>query len=835
MNEQLGPVINNLTLAYAPGELSTVNSCGYSNVQSAPNIPSVNTQEIDFRDFNIPPHWSVIDQHMNCDYCGQQYMYDSPQHAGNDLVTGYANMDFKEIYWLSTTASSWVLKPTIAHPPGLTDADPLWKYCTSEFRGVWDPPRVMTPVDEVSPTDPTPTVDPTITPDPGVHISTPVAAQPVSVAVSMNGLPAQTSPPTQPQPTGSGGTVDPQGDPNANTVKPEDPAETVGHSAEAAADPQTAQNASEAPSQVPAHDPSLQNVDPVDPEASPVSSHEAEPGLDLDPIASMPEIVFPGNAGGATAGNGHTANGEHATTLLVLPTTMPWSSVTALLAGTTAHPAGTPQANDPQEANAVDSQGTNGGSSEGTNGGGSEGTNGESSEGTNGGGSQGTNGASSEGTNGGGSQGTSGASSEETNGEDGQGVDIGETQETDAGDAHGTNNDQANSPTAKLPNLITAGGHTFTPVAPGTVIEHGTVLSVGGQPATIQGVEVSMGSNGIHVGSTVVAVPTDGPNPTAGLATIAEASASRIFTAAGATFTAIGSDRVLVGGATLSQGSAVATINGKILSYGPSGLVVGSSKISVPSLPLHTVFTAASQTFTPLADGQIAVDGITLAPGSPAKVIGGKTISLGSSGVVIDSSTVAIPSITPHAVFTAASETYTQLGNNQIAIDGVTLNQGSAATVVNGKTMSYGSSGIVIDSSTFSLPSIPSQTVFTAASETFTPLGNGQVLVDGITLTPGSPATVIDGKTISLELSRIVIDSSTIPLPSASAVTDQLGNIIMSAFGAGSGATQSASSYNGSSSGVTPFTGAASTSRRSETAYIILLGISIGTVLRLLL
>ena len=787
VNEKLGPVINNLTLSYAPGELSTVNSCGYSNLRTAPNIPSVNTQEIDFRDYNIPPRWSVIDQHMNCDYCGQQYQYDSPQHAESDLVTGYANMDFKEIAWLGTSASSWVLKPTIAHPPGLTDADPLWKYCTSEFRGVWDPPRVLTPVDEVSPTDPTPTADPTITPDPGVHISTPAAAQPVSVAVSMNGLPAQTSPPTQPQPTGSGGTADTPEDPNSNTVKPEDPAATVGHSPQTDADPQITQDPSEDPSRIPAHDPSFPFVDPTSElNVSPASSHGAKSGLEMDPSAPMPEILFPGNAGGATAGNGHTANKEHATTLLVLPTTMPWASVTSILAGTTAHQGGTPQVSDPQEVNAVDSQGASGGNGE------------------------------------------------ETHGAASQGTDIGETQEIDAGDANGANNNQANSPTTKLPNLITLGGHTFTPVAPGTVIEHGTVLSVGGQQATIQGVEVSMGSNGIHVGSTVVAVPTAGPKPTAGLAAAAEASAPRVFTAAGATFTAIGSDRVLVAGATLSQGSAVVTVDGKTLSYGPSGLAIGSSIISVPSSPSHTVFTAASETFTPLGDGKIAVDGVTLAPGSPAKVVDGKTISLGLSGVVIDSSTVAIPSATSHAVFTAAYETFTPLGNGQVAIDGVTLNQGSSATVVDGKTMSFGLSGIVIESSTFTIPSIPSQTVFTAASETFTRLGNGQVLIDGITLIPGSSATVIDGKTMSLGASGIVIDSSTIPLPSASARTDPLGNIIMSAFGAGPDATQSALSANGSSSGVTPFTGAASTSRGSEFAYF-LIGISIVKVLGLLL
>ena len=269
------------------------------------------------------------------------------------------------------------------------------------------------------------------------------------------------------------------------------------------------------------------------------------------------------------------------------------------------------------------------------------------------------------------------------------------------------------------------------------------------------------------------------------------------------------------------------------MSYGPSGLAIGSSIISVPSIPSQIVFTAASEIFTLLGDGHIAVDGVTLAPGSSAKVVDGKTISLGSSGVVIDSSTVAIPSTKSHAVFTAASETFTPLGNGQIAVDGVTLNQGSSTIVVDGKTISFGLSGIVIDSSTFSLPSSPSQAIFTIASETFTPLGNGQVLVDGITLYPGSSATVIDGKTMSLGSSEIVIDSSTVSFPSASVTTDPFGNIIMSAFGAGPGATQSASSANGSEGSVTPFTGTASNSRQSETA-CILLGMSIVTLLGLL-
>lgn len=133
----------NITRAYAQDQLSTFYSC---------SVPWYHTSQINFQDFNVPPRWSVISAHQNCDWCQQQYLYPDPQQPRNALVTGYTDMNFDQIPWLGSGHSSWTLEPTLAAPPGLTDLDPLWIFCTSLKQGIWDPPRTLSAVAELTPT-----------------------------------------------------------------------------------------------------------------------------------------------------------------------------------------------------------------------------------------------------------------------------------------------------------------------------------------------------------------------------------------------------------------------------------------------------------------------------------------------------------------------------------------------------------------------------------------------------------------------------------------------------------------------------------------------------------
>lgn len=564
---RLGPVINNLTLSYAPGELSTVNSCDLPSGLSALIPPTIKTQVVNFQDFNIPPRWSVIDNHMNCDYCGQRYQYNTPQHSGDELVTDYASMDFGQIHWLGNGSSSWTLEPTIAHPSGVTDADPMWKECTSLFWGVWDPPRALSPVAAVSPNDPTYTVDPTIiTPDPQVQSSTKAIAQPASGVKSMNGLPIKTSAPALSDPgshtqIGSASAVDPKVVPDRHTVMSDDPAATR----EPASKLAQAWTFS-----VPA---SSSEVDQA-----------ADPGADPASTVHMPKIIFPGQRGARAS---DSAAATHPKAIL-------------------------------------QSKGT---------------------------------------------------------------------EATYAADPHGNG---VLETSYSQPMTVVA--QTDTSLGASAVIGDGTMVSVGDQVMTMQDIGVSLGSSGLQIGSTVVAIPKAGSHHTA------------------------------------------------------------------------------------------------------------------SQGITPEQSSI-----------TTGSKTFTLLGNGQLVSDGVTLAQGSSATIVDGKTMSIKPPELIIGSSTIPLRFIPSDSanIITIASKPFTFLGNGQVIGDGVTLTQGSSATVVNGETMSLGASGSFIGSSTIPLPPASETSALLGNIIMSAFGAHPVATSSSSSENASSSGLMPFTGSGPTIQPSKLAHVV--------------
>jgi len=87
-------------------------------------------------------------------------------------------------------------------------------------------------------------------------------------------------------------------------------------------------------------------------------------------------------------------------------------------------------------------------------------------------------------------------------------------------------------------------------------------------------------------------------------------------------------------------GASPITVNGIVLSLGPSGMVVGSSTVAFAK-------SAKDPTFSMAPDGSwVVIDGQTLSLGGSAVTVSGKVMSLGSSGLVFGSSTVPFGSIT---------------------------------------------------------------------------------------------------------------------------------------------------------------------------------------------
>ena len=276
-------------------------------------------------------------------------------------------------------------------------------------------------------------------------------------------------------------------------------------------------------------------------------------------------------------------------------------------------------------------------------------------------------------------------------------------------------------------SVLTTDGVAVTIAPNSQVAVDGSTLSVGGPGVVVSGKPVSVGSAGLIIGTNTIAIPTP--------ASPLHGSASSVVTTDGQVITFLPSGRVAVGGQTLSNGGQAARLEGGVAaSVGTAGLVVGGSDtIPLPAItPVakQSVLTTDGETITFLPGGQVAVDGQTLSIGEQAtKANGGLPMSVGSSGLVIGSDTISIPTL-PAAkpspsVLTTDGEIITFEPSGLIAIGGATLSAGGSATTISAsgavETVSVGTDGLVIGSKTIPLPSSSALTsskvdVFTGGS-----------------------------------------------------------------------------------------------------------------------
>lgn len=116
------------------------------------------------------------------------------------------------------------------------------------------------------------------------------------------------------------------------------------------------------------------------------------------------------------------------------------------------------------------------------------------------------------------------------------------------------------------------------------------------------------------------------------------------------TYTVI-SGSVAIGSTVLSINGPAATVNGMAVTLGPSELVIGSSTYAVSAIPsqklhpdastsqLGAVLTVGGVVYTATQGNALVIGSTTLTVGGSASTISGIIVSVGSSGVVIGSST----------------------------------------------------------------------------------------------------------------------------------------------------------------------------------------------------
>ena len=231
------------------------------------------------------------------------------------------------------------------------------------------------------------------------------------------------------------------------------------------------------------------------------------------------------------------------------------------------------------------------------------------------------------------------------------------------------------------------------------------------------------------------------------------------------------SNGISIAGTTLTPGAPPITVSGTPIHFGPSALVIGTSTVPfAPGDPNLITTTIAGHIIT-AAPGAIAVSGTTLTPEAPPITLSGTPIQLGSSALIIGTSTVPLAPDSPTQMITTIAGHAITAASNSVAIAGNTLNPGAPGTTIDGTVLSLDTLGhFIVGSKTIPLGSttFPETITSNIAGQVITAAPNG-VAVAGTTLRPGAPGMTLGGTLVSLDTaSQLIVGSKTIPLESAS-------------------------------------------------------------------
>ena len=364
-------------------------------------------------------------------------------------------------------------------------------------------------------------------------------------------------------------------------------------------------------------------------------------------------------------------------------------------------------------------------------------------------------------------------------------------------------NDPVNDPVSS--NTVIDGHIIQATQSPDTIVVDGQSIVRGADPIMASGTPVALRSNGDLIFGT---------STLPGFIPSASAAPGKVITTAGQILTIL-PNGAAIDGQTLSTGQAI-TVSGTPISLGLDGLVIASSTINLPDIPVAQVLTAAGQTVTIAANGGVIIAGTTLVPNAPAVNIAGTRISLGPNGLIVGTSTISLPTVTSSAVISAAGQAGILGPDGYFTIAGTTLSPEAPAITVAGTRISLGSNGLIIGPSTLPLPPTSMVTIAGHAYP-LSKISNGLAIGDS-TLHSGQPAITISGTPVALEGSGLVIGTSTVPYQDIIASTSglALGDFILSGLNGGfaapsmtgvGGSNQTQDNTTGNAGGVAAFHG----------------------------
>ncbi|KAI5275883.1 hypothetical protein E4T47_01161 [Aureobasidium subglaciale] len=199
--------------------------------------------------------------------------------------------------------------------------------------------------------------------------------------------------------------------------------------------------------------------------------------------------------------------------------------------------------------------------------------------------------------------------------------------------------------------IVTVGTkiQTVSEGASGVVQIGSTRLTAGGSAATLEdGSVVSVGSEGVKIGSTIVRYSTVTPAPAAGFDVIVFVVGTRTVTAScppGNT------NEAVIGTVTLTAGGAIQTLSdGSRVSLASGGTIVvdGTSAAAIATPASAVVFSVNGRAVTAYQASGVSsvatIDGTVISRDGPAVTLSsGETVSMGSEGLVVQQASTTVP------------------------------------------------------------------------------------------------------------------------------------------------------------------------------------------------
>lgn len=198
----------------------------------------------------------------------------------------------------------------------------------------------------------------------------------------------------------------------------------------------------------------------------------------------------------------------------------------------------------------------------------------------------------------------------------------------------------------------------------------------------------------------------------------------------------VGPSAAVVGSRTYSlQNPTSIVYNGHTISLGSNGIGMASTTIAIPSMPIFSTITEGALTLL-VNPSEAVIQGhsyrLTQGATPITTVIQGQTISFGPDGISFAGTTAVIPRPT----------------------------EAPYSTIIDGMTFSVGPSDVVVAGKTYAIGGGAKPQTVTIGSEILS-FGPGGIGLPGTTIAPAASIITADGVTFSLEPTDVVIGGTT--------------------------------------------------------------------------